>query len=123
MGMIYFVPGLEKQVQDVLETARDCIDAANDLNAIEHVLEFGTDEQALQLDHELQEKYPVIKMMLNAANSVPIRYSRQPAKPNRASPAKSNLYQDKWGIICDVAVKKGIKESIQACIEYIEKSH
>lgn len=120
--MIYFVPGLEKQVKDVLETARDCIDAANDLNTIECVLKFGTDEQAIQLDHELQEKYPAIKMMLNATNSVPVRYSRQPAQLNGESPAKSNLYQDKWGIICDVAVKKGIKESIQACIEYVEKS-
>ena len=31
-----------------------------------------------------------------------------------------NLEQDYWGILCDIAIKKGIKKGLEDCIGHVE---
>ena len=123
MGTIHFVSGLESLTLKALKDAEDCADILKDLGRINDTITYGSEQDARALDYELQQKYPAIDAMLRAADALqtaPISSSLATAKS--VPSAKSNLRQDYWGIICDAAIKKGIKKSIEDCIDHIEYS-
>ena len=123
MGTIHFVSGLESLTLKALKDAEDCADILKDLGRIKYTIAHGSEQEARALDYELQQKYPAIDAMLRAADALqtaPISSSFATAKS--VPSAKSNLWQDYWGIICDAAIKKGIKKSIEDCIDRIEYS-
>ena len=102
MGTIHFVSGLESLTLKALKDAEDCADILKDLGRI---------------------KYPAIDAMLQAADN--LQATRIPlcfTTVKSGSSAKSNLQQDYWGIICDAAIKKGIKKRMEDCIDHIEYS-
>lgn len=121
MGKIYFVEGLQEKTLEIIHEAHDCAEIACDLRRIDDTLNFGTDAQAQQLDGELREKYPTISIMLNVANSLPATCSRLMGGYSSGSQGKANLKQDYWGIICDTAIKKGLKSSFETCIDHVEE--
>ena len=78
--------------------------------------------RAMTLNSQMRQKYPMIDIMLNAADQ---RISYRPAV--RPAPQKhicdqvvSELEQDKYGILCDTAIKKGIIRKIDEFIERVE---
>ena len=119
MGKIHFKDEMEVATWKTIKETHDCVDVATDLLRIQNTIAYGTDEEAMRLDLELWEKYPAINAMLQIANSLPIQPS-QCASAAGESPSKANLRQDYYGILCDTAVKKNIKKSIEDCIDHIE---
>lgn len=123
MSTIYFVSDLESSTLKTLKDARDCADIVKDLGRINYTITCGAEQDARALDHELRQKYPAIDAMLRTADDLqaaPV-FSCFPTAKSIPS-AKSNLRQDYWGIICDAAIKKGIKKSVKDCIDHIEYS-
>lgn len=121
MGTIHFVSDLESSALNALKDAEDCADIVNDLGRIHYTVTHGSEQNARALDHELRQKYPAIDAMLRAADAlqttpIPSYFATAKSVPS----AKSNLQQDYWGIICDAAISKGIKKSIEDCIDHID---
>lgn len=125
--MIYFYQELvktaEKNIHDLKELNdvrydMDKIDKAmNDLDSIEGK------KKAYSLNIVMRNKYPTIDIMLNVGNML---------KPNKKvskfeisfNDLKSEEYkmleQDKYGIVCDVLLKKNIIRSIEQFIERVD---
>lgn len=122
MGNIYFTSDLEIQVLKAIKEAYDCADVKNDLDRIRWTIQRGTNEQAGYLDREMRQKYPMIDYMLQVANHFPAQAHSQGycGKGITESLEKSNLEHDYWGILCDTAVKKKIKETLERCIDRVE---
>ena len=122
MGKIYFASDLRERTLKALMEAHDCADVKNDLDRIQWTIQCGTNEQAGYLDWEMRQKYPMIDYMLQVANHFPAQAHspRYCGKSITASPEKSNLEQDYWGILCDTAIKKGIKKRLEDCIDHGE---
>ena len=122
MGKIYFASDLRERTLKALMEAHDCADVKNDLDRIQWTIQCGTNEQAGYLDWEMRQKYPMIDYMLQVANHFPAQAHspRYCGKSITASPEKSNLEQDYWGILCDTAIKKGIKKRLEDCIDHVE---
>ena len=121
MGTIHFVSGLESSTLKALKDAKDYANIVNDLDRINCTITHGSEQDARALDNELQQKYPAIDAMLRAADA--LQTTPTPSYFTTAKSvysAKSNLRQDYWGIICDAAIKKGIKKSIEDCIDHID---
>ena len=108
MGKIYFASDLRERTLKELMEAHDCADVKNDLDRIQWTIQCGKNGQAGYLDREMRQKYPMIDYMLQVANHFPAQAHspRYCGKSITASPEKSNLEQDYWGILCDTAVKK-----------------
>ncbi len=120
MGKIYFASDLRERTLKALMEAHDCADVKKDLDRIQQTIQCGTNEQAGYLDRELRQKYPMIDYMLQAANHFPARPAKYCVETATSSLEKSNLEQDYWGILCDTAVKKGIKKTLEGCIDHVE---
>lgn len=123
MGTIHFVSGLESLTLKALKDAEDCADILKTLAELNTQLHTGQSRKHAALDYELQQKYPAIDAMLQAADN--LQATRIPlcfTTVKSGSSAKSNLQQDYWGIICDAAIKKGIKKRMEDCIDHIEYS-
>lgn len=120
MGKIHFKADMETATLKAIKEAHDCTEVANDLLRIQRIIANGTDEEAVHLDLELRRKYPIIDTMLQIANSLPMQPSQRTAAVSVESPSKANLWQDYYGILCDTAVKKNIKKSIEDCIDHVE---
>ncbi len=122
MGKIYFASDLRERTLKALMEAHDCADVKKDLDRIQQTIQCGTNEQAGYLDREMRQKYPMIDYMLQVANHFPAQVHSPGycGKGITASPEKSNLEQDYWGILCDTAVKKGIKKTLEDCIDHVE---
>ncbi len=120
MGKIYFTAELFENVWKIIQESYDCLDIANDLKAIQNRIHYGSDSEAITLDGYLREKYPIIDIMLNIADSVPA----QPRYGNFSSESKSlcklRLEQDYYGILCHTAIKKGLVQNIESCIDHVE---
>lgn len=86
------------------------------------MIQYRTNGQAEYLDREMRQKYPMIDYMLQVANHFPAQAHSQGycGKGITESPEKSNLEQDYWGILCDTAVKKKIKKTLEGCIDRVE---
>ena len=111
MGKIRFASDLEFSVLKALKDAEDCADIENDLNRINYTIAHGSDRAAWNLDYELRKKYPAIDIMLQAADALkpPMSSCFMPAQD--ALSGKAALWQDYWGIICDVAISKALKSA------------
>ena len=120
MGKIHFKDDVKVATWKAINEAHDCADVATDLLRIQNTIAYGTDEEAMHLDLELRRKYPIIDAMLQIANSLPMQPSQRTATVSGESPSKANLWQDYYGILCDTAVKKNIKKSIEDCIDHVE---
>lgn len=119
MGNIYFASDLEVRTMEALKEANDCADIINDLKRIRWAIPFGMDEQARALDREMRQKYPGIEYMLQVTSCFPSQPTRYYGACAASSLEKSNLEQDYWGILCDTAIKKEIKRSIEDCGDHI----
>lgn len=120
MGKIHFVDGLFKNVLQIITESRDCLDVANDLKAIKDTVCNGSDLDAETLDIYLRKKYPIINTMLNIADSMQARPSCENFNAISQSPYKAKLEQDRCGILCQTAIKKGLKPNLESCIDHIE---
>lgn len=120
MGTIHFMPGLFETTWEMIKETRDYAEVVNDLNRIDRTIAGGTDEEAQSLDIALRQKYPAIAHMLAVAEILPTAPALGTARASVPSPAKAVLHQDRCGILCDAAVKAGIKRTIQDCIDCVE---
>ena len=120
MGKIYFASDLAERTLKALIEAHDCADVKNDLDRIQWTIQCGTNEQAGYLDQDMRQKYPMIGYMLQTTNRFPARPARYYAEAAASPFEKSNLEQDYWGILCDTAVKRGIKRRLEDCIDHVE---
>lgn len=125
--MITFYDGLFAKTLEIMKEAHDCADILCDLDRIGQakasVYSYGGVYAADRLDRELREKYPMIDVMLDFANTMRPNSLFLPQGGKACSEeerAISNLQQDYCGILCDVAVKKGMKQSIKDCITSVE---
>lgn len=119
MGKIYFASDLAERTLKALMEAHDSADVKNDLDRIQQTIQRGTNEQARALDQEMRQKYPMINYMLQTTNRFPARPTRYCVETAASSFEKSNLEQDYWGILCDTAIKKGIKRRLEDCIDHV----
>lgn len=119
MGKIYFASDLAERTLKALMEAHDCADVKKDLDRIRQMIQYGTNEQARALDQEMRQKYPMIDYMLQTTNHFPARPARYCVETAASSFEKSNLEQDYWGILCDTAIKKGIKRRLEDCIDHV----
>lgn len=125
--MIVFYDDLFAKTWETIKEAHDCTDILRDLDRIgqakANVYAYGGVLAADQLDQELRQKYPTIDVMLRVADTMRTNplLPPQTGRPLSAEEtAISNLQQDYCGILCDMAVKKGIKKSIKDCIESVK---
>ena len=119
--MIYFELNFVNHVAEIIYEAEDYIDVAKDLSEIEYIYNNGSYYEAERLHAKMLRKHPIIGDLLQLANTL----SPQPTSQNStgttyAFPNKENLKLDFYGIICDVALKKGLKESLKDCIDHAE---
>lgn len=121
--MIYFYDNLVAQTVEIIKSAYDCADVLNDLNRIKQAKartyngDWFTGEM---LDQELREKYPCINQLLQVANSFP-SVSRQLEKGSSNSERITMaLDQDKYGILCDTAIKKGLVHNAKEFIQFVD---
>ncbi len=119
MGKIYFASDLRERTLKELMEAHDCADVKNDLDRIQWTIQCGTNGQAEYLDREMRQKYLMIDYMLQVANHFPARPARYCVKTAASSFEKFNLEQDYWSILCDTAIKKGIKKRLEDCIDHV----
>lgn len=125
--MINFYDGLFVRILEIMKQAHDCADILRDLERIQqakaNIYSYGDVFAADQLDRELRQKYPMIDVMLNTAQAMRSSLLLPPQSGwncTMEEAAISSLQQDYCGILCDVAVKKGVKESIKDCIMSVE---
>lgn len=127
--MIHFYDDLFIKTLEFIKEAKDCADTLHDLNRIEQAKEnvyfAGGVLAADQLDRELRMKYPTIDRMLDIANTMRTNSSLSPAPQTEQTRsaediAISNLEQDRCGILCDTAVKKGITKEIKQFIKTVD---
>lgn len=122
--MITFYDGLFAKTLEIMKEAHDCVDILHDLDRIEqakaNVHSYGGVFAAAQLDRELRQKYPTIDVMLGIANAMrsdPLFPPQIEQNRTIEEIAMDNLQQDYCGILCDMAVKKRVKQSIKDCIK------
>lgn len=121
MGVIHFAADLESLTLNAIAKAYDCVDIVRDLFRIQNTIQHGTERDAGTLDLELRQKYPAICAMLQTANSMPTLSIQRTSVARNESVNKANLRQDYYGILCDTAIKKGIKKNFEECIDRIEE--
>lgn len=121
--MIHFDSDVVSKSIEAAKDIDDFMDAARDLqkiqNAENRALRFGDVATARRLDAELRGKYPIIDEMLAFANRIPS--APRTDSSNLQLPQEVNsLQQDYYGIICHVAMKKGIIQSIKQFIKSVD---
>lgn len=112
MGTIHFVSGLESLTLKALKDAEDCADILKDLGRIKYTIAHGSEQEARALDYELQQKYPAIDAMLQAADN--LQATRIPlcfTTVKSGSSAKSNLQQVTGGLFVMRQSKRGSKSA------------
>ena len=100
----------------IINEARDCRDIKTDLNDITTTLDTGSDIDALVLDNKMREKYKEINSLQHVINNLPVYPSNCTRSTVNESLFKARLREDYHGIICIVAVKKGIKSDFRECL-------
>lgn len=120
MGKIYFAEGLFENVLRIIKESHDYLDVANDLKAIQNTIHNGSDFDAINLDDYLRRKYPIINTMLNIADSMPAHPASANPDATSQSSYKSMLVQDRCGILCQVAIDKGLEQDLKSCIDHVE---
>lgn len=120
MGTIYFTAGLFENVLRIIKESHDCWDVANDLARIQNTIDYGSDYEAAELDDYLRGKYLIINTMLNIADSMPAHPASANPDATSQSSYKSMLVQDRCGILCQIAIEKGLKQDLKSCIDHVE---
>ena len=122
--MIYFYDELIARTLKTIKESYDCADILNDLNrinqAIENVNLHGNCTAAYQLDQELRQKYPCINKMVDVANSMPTPALRARRMYSASEASISDLNQDRYGILCDTAIKKQLVHNIKEFIKDVK---
>ena len=123
--MIYFKQNLTTQALSMIKEQKELSDVLNDLSRIDQAKnEFYTHaglQQARNLDAEMRKKYPMIDLMLNTANRFKLNFPANTKRPAMNEPEElTNLQQDRYGIICDTLLKKGITSSVEEYIDHID---
>lgn len=121
MGKIYFTAGLFENTLRIIQESHECWDVANDLERIQNIIDYGFDFEAAELDDYLRRKYPIIDKMLNIADSIQVRPCSGNSDTIFQSTYKSRLEQDRCGILCQVAIKKGLAQELESCIDHVEQ--
>ena len=122
--MIYFHDELVAKILESIKESYDCADVCNDLNridqAITNVRLHGNCTAAYQLGQELRQKYPCINRMVDVANSMLISAPRAKRVCSASEAIISELNQDRYGILCDTAIKKQLVHSIKEFIKGVD---
>ena len=121
--MIHFVQDLyDKSLVEV----KDIIDVFVDFNDIERLINsiwtIDVLNEALSLHKKLVIKYPTIDLMLDVAEKMPKRKivgGRGRQQENIPSEIRV-LNQDKYGILANVLLKKGLIKSLKDFIDYVD---
>ena len=123
--MIHFHEELVAMATEAIKDAADLADVQTDMlkiaDAQNRIQQFGDIFAARRIDAELRKKYPIIDEMLALANTIcpPIQQAPMSANHMDVAPEESALQQDRYGIICHVALKKGICQSIKQFIKSV----
>lgn len=124
MGTIYLAQGLEDRVWEFVKESYEFYNVANDLLRIRDTLARGSDAYAMSLHLEMRQKYPMIDDMLRIADALerilPSQNITNITGITYESLSKAYLRQDYIGIICDTAIKMGIKKTIRECIDHVD---
>lgn len=126
INMIYFHEELVAKATETIKDAADLADIRTDLQKIidaQHgIQQFGDTITAHQLNAKLRKKYPIIDEMLASANTIcsPVQQSNVSANQTEIAQATSVLQRDRCGILCHVALKKGISQSIKQFIKSVD---
>lgn len=122
--MIHFDSKLVSKAIEAAKDADDLVDVTKDLQQIKTaeagVLQFGDIVTARRLDAKLREKYPIIDEMLDLANQMSPALQTGASSYAQLPQEVSNLQQDYYGIICHIALKKGIVQSIKQFIKSVD---
>ena len=122
--MIHFHDNLVTKTLESIKESCDCTDILHDLDhidqSIRNVRFYGNCAAAYQLDQELRQKYPCIDRMVDVANAMLISAPRARRMYSASEAIISDLNQDYYGIICDVAIKKQLIYSIKEFIKYAD---
>lgn len=122
--MIHFDPEMVSKAIEIAKDATDLTDVVKDLQRIKDietgVFQSGDTVTARRLDMELRKKYPIIDEMLNLANRMPPALQTYSSSHVQLSQEVSNLQQDYYGIICHIALKKGMVQSIKQFIKSVD---
>ena len=122
--MIHFDPELVSKAIEAAKDVADLMDVTEDLQRIKNaeagVLQSGDVITARKLDAQLREKYPIIDEMLDLANRMPPTLQTGSSSHTQLPQEVNNLQQDYYGIICHIALKKGIVQSIKQFIKSVD---
>lgn len=117
--MIYLNQELYQRVCEVIKDAHDCRDILSDLKEIDNALyglQYGEGQkEAWLLDYQLRNKYPLIKAFLDEARSMLLFTAGR--TQSIESVEVMALKQDRCGIICHAALKKGIVQNIKEMLD------
>ncbi len=124
--MIYFHEELVAKALKTIKDAADLVDVQTDMQMIENaqyrIQLFGDTITACKLNVKLRKKYPIIDKMLAFADTIcsPVQQTPMSANHMEAVPEASALQQDRYGILCHVALEKGISQSIKQFIKSVD---
>jgi len=123
--MIYFHEELVAKAPETIKDDADLADVQTDMQKIADaqngIRQFCDTITARRLDAELRRKYPIIDEMLSFANTIfsPVQHAPRSENHMEAIPEANALQQDRYGILCHVALKKGITQSIKQFIKSV----
>ncbi len=121
METIHFTAGLFKNTLRIIQKSHDYLDVANDLDKIQNTLDYGSDLDAAILNDYLRKKYPIIDTMLNIADSIQLHTRYKKSNAIIQSPYNAMLVQDRCGILFQTAIKAGLVQDLESCIDYVEQ--
>lgn len=114
----HFNKNLYIKALQIIKDADDLNDVAIDLKRIEQLFSMELTSEVMGiaklLDNKLRHKYPTINIMINIANSVPVRNT---SSTDCEYKPLEFLKTDYYGIICDTLLKNRIISSTEEFIE------
>lgn len=120
--MIHFNRELIQKTYMTIQSSNNYADIFKDLNTIsatiDDIKKTGNNYKGDLLDAQIRQKYPGVDAMIRYANKFP--HSNQTTASSPVEITISNLQQDEYGIICDTAIKIGLTDSFNSCIESID---
>ena len=122
-NMIHFYSEPVAKVLEIIIDSSDCANIRQDLNRIEqakiNVNLYGNLVSAYKLDQELREKYPCIHIMNDYAKAIDPQILQNTNHYTPSEAIVSNLDNDKYGILCDTALRKGVIQEIKQFIQSV----
>ena len=122
--MIHLDENKVNQIADYIKDAHDRADICNDLIQIENemirVEHSGDCRGAWQLDQKLRQKYPGIDTLLAIANTLSPPSAQDQRQYSERLVAFEHLKLDRYGILYDTAIKKGLVPSAKEFIKSVD---